>query len=119
MRSYRTRPLSATTLLRRTYRANGNVKQQTLANLSALPPDAIAILRAILRGATFVPLDHGMEVVRSVRHGDVACALATAKRLGLADILDPTPSRMRALALAMYTLSPRRLRTSATCPAAP
>ena len=93
-----------THLLRRTYRENGKVKQQTLANLSALPPDAIAVLRALLRGTAFVPLDQGLEIVRSLRHGDVACALAMTRRLDLANLLDPAPSRMRSLALALIAL---------------
>lgn len=90
-----------TTLLRHTYRENGKIKQKTLANLSALPSNVIAVVKAMVQGAAFAPVGQTVDIVRSVRHGDVACALATAKRLGLADILDPTPSRMRDLALAM------------------
>ena len=90
-----------TTLLRHTYRENGKIKQKTLANLSALPPDVIAVVKAMIKGAAFAPVGQAVEILRSLRHGDVACALATANRLGLADILDPSPSSMRDLALAL------------------
>ena len=53
-RTYRTH------LLRRSFREDGKVKKETLANLSALPGSAIAALRAslsggciFLRGVTF------------------------------------------------------------------
>ena len=90
-----------TQLLRRTYRENGKVRQQTLANLSALPPDVIAVIKAMLKGTPFVPLGEGFEIVRSLRQGDVAAALGVARRLELAKILDPAPSRMRDLTLAL------------------
>ena len=41
-------------LLRRSYRQDGKVKHQTLANLSALPARAIADLRASLAGRRLV-----------------------------------------------------------------
>jgi hypothetical protein len=43
-----------TTLLRRSYREGGKVKTETLANLSHLPPEAIAAVRASLAGQTLV-----------------------------------------------------------------
>ena len=35
-------------LVRRTYREDGKVKHQTLANITALPPAAIAAIRAVM-----------------------------------------------------------------------
>jgi len=43
-----------TTLLRRFYREDGKVKTETLGNLSHLPKDAIELLRASLKGETFI-----------------------------------------------------------------
>ena len=40
------------TLLRRSYREDGKVKKETLANLSHLPPEAIDAIRRVLRGET-------------------------------------------------------------------
>ena len=93
-----------TTLLRHTYRENGKIKQKTLANLSALPPDVIAVVKAMVKGTAFAPVGQVVEIVRSLRHGDVAAVLAMARRLGLADILDPSPCRMRDLALALIVM---------------
>ncbi len=40
------------TLLRRSYRQDGKVKKETLANLSHLPPEAIDAIRRVLAGET-------------------------------------------------------------------
>ena len=37
-------------LLRRSFRETGTVRNETLANLSALPPEAIAAVKAVLAG---------------------------------------------------------------------
>ena len=40
-----------TTLLRRSYREDGKVKNETVGNLSHLPPEIIAAVRAMLAGS--------------------------------------------------------------------
>lgn len=45
-----------THLLRRSYREDGKVKNETLGNLSHLPEPLIEIIRRSLQGETFVPL---------------------------------------------------------------
>ncbi|NTV87908.1 MAG: transposase, partial [Burkholderiaceae bacterium] len=45
-----------THLLRRSYREDGKVKNETLGNLSHLPEPLIDIIRRALQGETFVPL---------------------------------------------------------------
>jgi len=40
------------TLLRRSYRQDGKVKKETLANLSHLPAEAIDAIRRVLAGET-------------------------------------------------------------------
>ena len=77
-------------LLRRTFREGGKVKHETLANLTALPIEQIALLRRSLKGETFVPAtDVAATVLRSLPHGDVAAVMVQAKALGLPALLGP------------------------------
>jgi hypothetical protein len=87
-------------LLRRTYRAEGKVKHETLANLSPLPAPAIEAVRACLAGKTMLAAGQDLEVTRSLPHGHVAAVLAQAHALGLPALLGP-PGRARDLALAL------------------
>ena len=60
-------------LLRRSFRnAQGKPGKETLANLSALPGDAIAAIRAVLAGKTLVDVAEAFEITRSLPHGHVA-----------------------------------------------
>src|ERR687898_1648670 len=88
-------------LLRRSYREGGKVKKQTLANLSHLPDELIELIRGALRGQRFVAAEEALQVERSLPAGPVEAALAMARRLELARLLDRQPSRERALSLAM------------------
>jgi len=90
-----------THLLRRSYREDGVVKNETLGNLSHLPDALIEIIRRSLKGETFVPLGEAFEAVRSRAHGHVHCVDAAMKRLDLAVLLASKPSRERDLVLAM------------------
>ena len=99
-------------LLRESYREGDRVKNRTLANLSAWPPERVDALRQILRGqpVSATRLDAAFEIVRSRPHGQVAAVLGTASRLDLARLLAPRPDRRRNLALAMVVarvLDPR------------
>jgi hypothetical protein len=77
-------------LLRRSFRdEQGKPRKETLANLSALPPEAIDALRKVLKGATLVDADAAFETERSVPHGDVAAAHVMATQLGLRKLLGP------------------------------
>ena len=89
------------TLLRRSYREDGKVKKETLANLSHLPPAAIDAIRRVLAGQTLMSVDDAFEIERSLPAGHVNAALAMARRLELAKLLDRSPSRQRDLCLAM------------------
>jgi len=90
-----------THLLRRSYREEGVVKNETLGNLSHLPDALIELIRRSLRGETFVPLGQAFEVVRSRSHGHVQAAALTMQRLGLAGLIASKPCRERELVLAM------------------
>jgi hypothetical protein len=76
-------------LLRRTYRAGGKVKHETLANLSRLPAEAVTALEATLKGQTLVPAGSEFSIVRSLPHGHVAAVAAMARQLGLPTLLGP------------------------------
>jgi Transposase DDE domain len=89
------------TLLRRSYRQDGKVKKETLANLSHLPPDAIDAIRRVLAGETLMGVDHAFEIERSLPAGHVNAALVMARRLELAKLLDRSPCRERDLCMAM------------------
>ena len=89
-----------THLLRRSYRQDGKVKNETLANLSHLPPETVEAVRASLAGKTLVEAGSGWEVERSLAHGHVAAVWAVADRLGLAKLLGPACAE-RDLALAL------------------
>jgi transposase len=89
-----------THLLRRSYREDGQVKHQTLGNLSHLPPDLIETIRQRLR--TGSPGQTGpWKIVRSFPHGHVVAVLGTLKRLGMEELLSSRPCRERSLVVAM------------------
>jgi len=89
------------TLLRRSYRQDGKVKKETLANLSHLPPEAIDAIRRVLAGETLVNATDAFEIERSLPAGHVNAALTMARRLDLVKLLDRAPCRERDLCLAM------------------
>ena len=87
-------------LLRRTFRDGGKVKHETLANLKALPDDAVAAIEATLKGQRLVPAGEAFTITRSLPHGHVAAVAAMAHQLGLPALLGPA-CRARDLALAL------------------
>src|SRR5579875_359797 len=87
-------------LLRRSFREGGKVHHETLANLSALPAEAVEALRRVLAGEALVGAGEAVAVERSLPHGHVAAVWAMARALGLAKVLGPAcPERDLALAL--------------------
>ncbi|MGH9098895.1 MAG: IS1634 family transposase, partial [Acidimicrobiales bacterium] len=88
-------------LLRRSYREDGKVKKETLANLSHLPAEAITAIRRVLAGETLISAEDAFEIECSLPAGHVNAALLMARRLGLAELLDRSPSRQRDLCMAM------------------
>ena len=86
--------------LRRTYRDGGTVKNETVANLSALPGHVIDLVDAGLKGQQLVPAGDAVTITRSLPHGHVAAVHAMARTLGLPALLGP-PGRHRDLAMAL------------------
>ena len=86
-----------TTLLRRTYRENGKVKNETLANLSHLPPHIIEVVKAGMSGQSVGVLSQDLACVRSLPHGHVAAVVGTMRATGLTVLLGSRRSRTRDL----------------------
>ena len=90
-----------THLLRRSYREDGKVKNETLGNLSHLPDSVIDLIRRSLQGETFVCATESFEVCQSQPHGHVQAVALTMQRLGFASLLASKPSAERDLVMAM------------------
>ena len=87
-------------LVRRTYRDGNKVRHETLANLSKLPAETIAVIEATLKGQVMVPAEAACTITRSLPHGHVAAVAAMARRLGFPALLGPA-CRSRDLALGL------------------
>ena len=75
--------------LRRTFRQDGKVRNETVANLSMLPAEAIAAVEATLKGQTLVAAGSEFTTTRSLPHGHVAAVAAMARQLGMPALLGP------------------------------
>jgi hypothetical protein len=78
-----------TVLLRRSYRQDGKVRNETLANLSHLPAPAIDAIRSVLDGKALIEAGAGVQVTRSLPHGDIAAVHAAARQPGFPAVLGP------------------------------
>ncbi len=99
-RKYKNR-VYRTHLLRRSYREDGKVKNETLGNLSHLPASLINIIRRSLQGETFVPVACTFEVLGSRSHGPVQAVAQAMQRLSFASLIASKSSRERDLVCAM------------------
>jgi transposase len=88
-------------LVRRSVREGKRVRHETVANVSKLPAAAVEALRRALAGEALVAAGELFTTERSRPHGHVQAVLAMARRLGLARLLDRSPSPERARVLAM------------------
>jgi len=90
-------------LLRRSYREDGEVKKETLANLTPLGDQVVEFIRRGLRGEQLVSVDEVFQVVEngSPRHGGVEAVLLAMKRLGFERLIASRPSRERSLIVAL------------------
>jgi transposase len=90
-----------TILLRQSYREGNRVRKRTIANLTAVPVEAVAALRRVLKGQKLVPSDQAWAIERSIPHGHVRAVLGTIRKLGLDTIIASKPSPQRDLVVAM------------------
>jgi Transposase DDE domain len=89
-----------THLLRRSWREDGKVRNETVANLSKLPAETIELIRRSLAGERFIPAGAAAQVARSLPHGHAAAVHAMARKLGFPALLGP-PGPDRDLAYAL------------------
>jgi hypothetical protein len=90
-----------THLLRRSWREGGKVRNETVGNISHLPEEIVELVRAALKGERFVAFDERFRIERSLPAGHVEAALLMSGRLGLARLIERSPSQQRELCLAM------------------
>jgi hypothetical protein len=90
-----------TTLLRRSYREDGKVRNETVGNLSHLEEWMIDGLRAMLASRRLVDLDDDFEILRSLPHGHVAAVLGVLRDLDLERLISRERRRERDLVVAM------------------
>ena len=89
------------TLLRRSYREGGKVRNETVGNLSHLPAHVIEGIRAGLAGRVLVDLDERFTIARSLPHGHVRAVLQVARSLDLERLICRERCRERDLVVAM------------------
>ncbi|MGP8240834.1 MAG: IS1634 family transposase, partial [Solirubrobacteraceae bacterium] len=89
------------TLLRRSYRKDGKVRNETVGNLSHLPPHVIDGIRAMLAGKALVDLDEEFEIERSLPHGHVSAVLGVLRALDVERLIGRERCRERDLVVAM------------------
>ncbi len=90
-----------THLLRRSYREDGKVKNETLGNLSHLPDALIDLIRRSLKGETFVSATQAFAISSSRAHGHVQAVSLAMQRLGFTSLLASKPCPERELVAAM------------------
>jgi transposase len=88
-------------LLRTSYRQNGKLKHETLANLSALPWDVIYMIQRSLKGETFMPAEAALKITRSRTHGAVWTVWQMMRKLKLPELLSNRDEPWRDRALGM------------------
>jgi len=93
--------LYQTHLLRRSYREGGQVRNETVGNLSHLPDPVIDLIRGSLRGEVYAPIHSLFEVISSTHHGHVQAVRSAMKRLSFESLIASRPSRERDLVVGM------------------
>lgn len=88
-------------LLRRSYREDGKVKNETVGNLSHLPDHVVELIRQSLRGDRFVEVGNTFDVVRSPQHGNVQAVLTAMRALDMSGLIASRACRERDLVMAM------------------
>src|ERR1035437_10417622 len=76
-----------TVLLREDHREGKRTVKRTLANLTALPPEALAALRTSLKGERLVGAAEYFAVERSLPCGHVRAVKGTMEWLGMAGLI--------------------------------
>jgi hypothetical protein len=105
-----------THLLRRSWRENGKVRNETVANLPRLPAETIGLVRRSLAGERFIPGRHGGQSGPVAADGHAAAVAAMGRKLGFPALLGPPcrqplrAGRVRALPGRQARQGPDRVR---------
>ena len=112
------RNANPTWLIRESKWGDGTCKKRTLANITRLPAHIRDDIQRLLKGGLVV--DDLLDAfqahytgTRRLPHGPVLCALGSLKKLKLEGLIEPVPSRMRRIAVALVVrriLHPRSKR---------
>lgn len=104
-----------TALLRKSYRENGKVKNQTIANLSNCTEEEIALLRMALAGKKkSVQFDGSIEIIPLKSVGSVFVIYEMARKLGIVEALGSSFHGQLALWLIIARIIEQGSRLSAT-----
>lgn len=88
-------------LLRESVREGRRTVKRTLANLSALPSEAVAALRTVLKGGRMVDASQTFAIEASLPCGHVRAVKRAMERLGMRELIASKPSKERDAILAM------------------
>lgn len=93
-----------TILLRRSFRKDGKVNKETIANLTEITEDQARAIQIILRGEKLVKQDDldlklGLEILHSAAHGHVKAVLLALERLQIDKLLGEENDKDRNLKL--------------------
>lgn len=93
-----------TILLRRSFRKDGKVNKETIANLNEITEDQARAIQIILRGEKLVKQDDldlklGLEILHSAAHGHVKAVLLALERLQIDKLLGEENGKDRNLQL--------------------
>jgi hypothetical protein len=88
-------------LLRRSYREDGKVKSETIANLSMLPDEVLAVLKLSLAGENMIPARDISKAISTLPCGHVRAVLGVMQKLGIPELLASRESCQRNLVLGM------------------
>lgn len=105
-----------TILLRRSFRKDGKVNKETIANLNEITEDQARAIQKILRGENLVESkDTDLEILHSAAHGHVQAVLLVLERLKIEKLLEEENGKDRNLRLVkamivcdVLELEPRR-----------
>ena len=103
-----------THLLRRTYREDGKVKNETVGNLSHLPDPVIELIRRALRGGPWSIRPKGSRSRFARMHGDGAAVLRAIHRLKLRELFGARRNRQADLVIGMIAARVLAPHTKAT-----
>jgi Transposase DDE domain len=103
-------------LLRRSFREEGKVKKETVANLTPLGDEVVELIRGVLRGKQVAPVEETFESVRSPHHGHVEAVRIAMRRLGFDKLIaarrSPERDRVEALVVARVLEPSSKLATT-------